>query len=337
MRAIYMPFTHMTKASASALAKFFGAVTLYRLGATDPGEALRTFIAQGSITPLCPAGGDEEQIELVLKRYHAWAQLHPGLGTKGAELLKLQGEAVPFFDDTAISQIRSAIRRGTDAPGDAKREDQPDSLFEARVFLRIAEEYDVQNEEIEADLDYHDAMQADLIRQLRGEEGEYAAGLSSSSPGQPLDPGVLMTAERVRSWIHLHLHAQDSRRHDHFVTDSSRVMEHLMGDAEKLKIVPGFERLRPSFPSDATCQEELTQAIEMLANAEDPFAVGGQAMGLLGAGDPHGQGPRLSLYALAGVSPVTFFQRILGASQQEGVDPHGTHGAPNTLIALVER
>jgi hypothetical protein len=334
MRAIYMPFTHMSKASASALANFFGEVTLYRLGAFDPGEALRTYIAQGSIKPICPAGGDEEQLALVVKRYQAWAQLQPGLGTAGSELLKLQGEAVPFFDDTAISQIRSAIRRGTDAPGDVGQEDQPDPLFEARVFLRIAEEYDAQNEEIEADLDYHDAMQADLMRQLRGEEGEYAAGLPSTSPGQPLDPGGVMTAERVRSWIHLHLHTQDSRRHDHFITDSSWVMEHLIGDAEKLKIVPGFERLRPASPSDAAFQQELAQVIAMLANAEDPFAVGGQAAGKLGAGNTHGEGPRLSLYALAGVSPVTFFQHFLGASPQESVDPHG---ALSTVIALVER
>jgi hypothetical protein len=336
MTPIYMPFTHISAETAWALALVFEEVTLYQTWAQKPVHTISRWIEKGFIAPRIPVKGADAKIDTVIQRYHTWAESNSHMGGFDTAFLKTRLETIPFFDDTATSQIRSDIQKGPDARKDLSGNYLPrDPLFEALVFLRMAEEYDAKNEEIDTDLSYHDALEKDLMRQLHGEKDVSQQVPSQSRQKPPTDPGSVMTAERIRCW--LKLYASDKHGYDLFVTDSPSVVEFLEGDTGDLMIVPGFEGLSlgPFMTDDR--RAGLRKAMADIIRAKDPLQARSLDMGHFDDGSQANKEAALSLMVLPGVAPGVFFRRFAGGKILDSIGNRPDMTPPNTLIALITR
>ena len=125
---------------------------------------MQKWAESGLIDIRIPVFGDENKLEAILKDFRIWANLHRQ-GT--LDFLKAWSGKIPFFDETLVSQIRADIskRSGIDqAPKES------DDIFSARLFLHIAQEFDLHNIGLNQDLRSIETMEQDLFKSLHGED-----------------------------------------------------------------------------------------------------------------------------------------------------------------------
>ena len=81
-----------------------------------------------------PVEANGEFLDKVLKDYRAWVNIHQGTETA---FLAARANKIPFFDENASSQIRADLKKiGKQIPA----EEKPDPLFNAKLFLHMAQE-----------------------------------------------------------------------------------------------------------------------------------------------------------------------------------------------------
>ncbi|MDM8525524.1 hypothetical protein QUF80_19315 [Desulfococcaceae bacterium HSG8] len=228
MKPIYFPFTYISEPVAEILASCFRQTVIYQPSSRKIPDIMRKWEDAGIIDIRVPVTGDEEKLDAIIRDYRNWANLHQG---NDLSLFKIRAGAVPFFEEMP-SQIRDDIRRGGETKASPEK---PDPLFNARIFLCIAQEFDMQNREINNDLASFEKMEQELMKNLKGEDLQ--SGIQHSDLGFPADdPGNYMPEERLKAWGYLMGH--DLEKSDIFVTASRSVFESLTDNApDPLKIL----------------------------------------------------------------------------------------------------
>lgn len=205
IKTIFFPFSHISKDQLKVVTAFFskvGFLPMVNDFRSDP--ILAELAEQGNLLPVFPLARDIGLVEKQVQSYLDWAKLHRG----NEKNLKLLIKEQPYFmEDTALSNILSQIRKGTQ-----KKETSSDhgnighgkkAVQDPFLLLKFAQLLDVQNEGIDDELDALEQSKSSLFSQLLGETSENNSGksdsgiFSSSSP----DPGRIMTKERVVSWF----------------------------------------------------------------------------------------------------------------------------------------
>lgn len=163
MKPIYFPLTYISEATAAALASCFGQTAVYQPCSRNVPETMQKYAEDGVLDIRVPAKKDDERLEAVFNAYKAWAELH-----QGSELafFKTRKDAVPFFGDTCPSQIRSELRK--DMQGPAEEQEKTDPLFNARLFLCMAQESDIRNIEVSRDMTAFESKERDMLNALKG-------------------------------------------------------------------------------------------------------------------------------------------------------------------------
>ena len=335
MKPIYFPYTYVSKSMLDNLNFFFRRITVYQPCAPLIPEDLKAFEDEGLLDIGLPVQGAEDKIAAVLKEFNNWTAMHQG---SDMAFLKIRGNWPPFFTETSTAQIKTEIRKNA-GPGSPHSPalNEGERLFNARVFLLIAQQMDHQNYQSAICLETADAMERILFNQLKGEA---ETGPLDAAPGTLTHRDSLrgyMIPERLHAFGHLVQHAEKTS--GIYVTDNRAVMEYLVEKSPRMKILSNVESLLPAEnakKAHTSWQERFQRNLEMLVAA--PVPVGGDPIAA-GAVPEKAVGPQatLTLYRAAGLSPRAFFTEC---TAMEGAGPVSDQSSDaslrNTLIGFVE-
>lgn len=329
MIPIYFPFTYISKAMGKALAACFGQTTVYQIsGATMPNE-MREMVDMDILEIRLPIEDTGEEFDTILKGYRRWAKNYR---TSEFAFLKAAAGKIPFFDETATSQIRNDIRRtGENIP----LKEKSDPLFNARLFLFIAQEFDLHQDRLARDLIHVESMEQDIMKKLKGENGDIHETISAENALGKDDPGHYMPHERLDAWASLMQY--DKQGSGLFVTGSRSIVEHLLDMTPEMEFVVNFNAvpvLDNRFKEIKPWQEDLMKNLEMLASV----VWLSKTDGLI----PPPEIPvcekkvSLSFYILPGKTPEEFFVGVMKKGLFFAEHTKNIAGFKNTIIGLVE-
>ena len=329
MKPLYFPFTYISKPTAQALAACFAQTSVYQLAASKIPDEMRESADQGLFEIRTPVDDDGKKLDAIVKEYRTWADVH-----RGSEIgfLKSMADTIPYFDETASSQIRAEIKKtGKKSPSPEK----PDPLVRARLFLHMAQELDLENDRLTRDLVAVEAMEEDFMKELKGEDDEDPARAAAIQALESDDPGHYMTQERMESWALLM--QQDPQVSGLFITNSRAVLDLLLDRMPEMAQVNRFDAVPAGVPdaeARAAWQDELIKHLENLADGPWPTDVEPIP-------DPT-EVPRskttvaLTLFIAPGKTPHEFFAEVL---ENDALKTGSTDDPrfKNTLIGLIEK
>lgn len=235
MKPVYFPFTYINDAVARDLCACFKQITVYQPVPQNIPESMQKLADEGLLDLKVPVSGDEARLEALIREYKEWGELHQKSDTA---FLKAIGEKVPFFDETFSSQLAAQIKKNLDENYSVKN---PDFLFNARLFLCLAQEYDMQQDEINRDLISVYEMEKKLLDGLTHEDEIFFSKNTGSSLHAADDPGKHKTKERLEAWAYLMSNDKEMPRF--FITSSRDIFEFIIeksGDAGKVIEFPSI-------------------------------------------------------------------------------------------------
>ena len=309
MKPVYFPFTYINDATARDLYAGFGQITVYQPGAHDIPENMQRLAEEGILDLKVPVSGDEARLEALIKEYKEWGELHQKSDTA---FLKAIGEKVPFFDDTFSTELASQIKKIGD---ESNSKGKPDILFNARLFLCLAQDYDLVQDGINRDLVSVYEMEKKLLDGLTHEDEMFFSKNTGSSLEVPDDSGKYKVKERVEAWTYLM--KNDMEMPEIFVTNNKDAFDYIIektGDSQKI-----IELSRiPFFPQSEVIHklhDILLEQIEGLSK-DDNFKIDEKIFD-----SPAGKGPEgeisLKILRIINQSRRDFIGKILGDNHQD--------------------
>ena len=325
MKPIYFPFTFISEPVFDAMSTCFGKIVVYQSSKVNIPEKMKEWDNSGKLEIRIPIEGDEEKINNILQDFKTWAKNH-----QGSELsfLKTQIEKIPFFNENAISQITLDIKRqNLEKPSPGK----PDMLLNARLFLQIAQEHDLQADVLRRDLLLFETMEQNLIKNLKGEIETSQMDIDTHPSVQKNDTGHYMTKERIEAWIRIMQH--DDHHTGLFVTSSRSVIEHLLDDAPEAKVLPdinGIPVLESGIEEKEKWQNRLMKTLETVIT--DASFASTEASMKTPTSIEIDRKKTLTFYIIPGLSPHQFFSRYIKPTGSQPQDKRGMEHVKNTLI-----
>lgn len=331
MQAILFPNTYISEAFCEAVRTCFQSLRIYQPIRRKIPFQLQVLSQKGLIDILIPAEDDDKKIENCVKDYRNWTELHQG-GV--LEYLKLKKGSIPFFDDTATAQIRADIKRGVRAP------EALNPLFNARVFLSIAQEYDLQSEEIARKLVSMNQAERKLFMNLTGEPENSTRSVLRPQSEEEMGSVGYMMPPRILAWAQLFLQdvpVDPAQAPTVFVTIHREALEFLMEQApvgEPLFKVSSLPVIKPLSPGYDDWQKTFGRIINALP--ENAGEMAAELVAGLPGINPANPKINLTLYRIAGEPPPVFFARCVERSLPQKYLTNLPGERDYTLLGLVE-
>jgi hypothetical protein len=330
MKPIYFPFTYIPESVGKTLAACFRQTTVYQISGTKIPEDMQELSRDGILDIRRPVEVNGKFLDNILKDYRAWVNIHKGTETA---FLAAMANKIPFFDESASSQIRADLKK---IEKQIPLKEKPDPLFNAKLFLHVAQEFDLQQKELDEDLMDIDAMEDDFMKNLKWEDDDDHARAVARRQWDKDDPGHFMTTERINAWASLML--QDSQMSGLFITTSRAVLEHLIETVPEMEQVVCLDDIPLGVVDNETLsnwQNSLLEMLEMLAAENWPVSMDDLA------NPPEISGKetnvKLTIYIIPNKTPHEYFaDRVDTDVLQAGSAQTGTR-FKNTLIGLVEK
>ena len=330
MKPIYFPFTYIPKSAGKALSACFRQTAVYQISGTKIPEDMQELSRDGILDIRIPLEVNGEFLDKILKDYRAWVSIHQGTETA---FLASMANKIPFFDESSSSQIRADLKNiGKQIPP----EEKSDPLFNAKLFLHMAQEFDLQKKELDQDLMDIDAMEDDFMKNLKWEDDDDHARAVARRQWDKDDPGHFMTTERINAWVSVML--QDPQTPGLFITTSRAVLEHLMDNVPELVEVICLDAIPIGVDEDealSNWQDSLMESIEMLATGNWPVPMDDIT-------NPP-EIPRneekvsLTLFILPNKTPYECFADCVETDVFQAGSAKTDTRFKNTLIALIEK
>lgn len=225
MKPTCFPFTVISKKTMDAITAHFKSVAVYQPSADTP-NALAELAEKGLLEIRCPVQDNEDKLKAVMKEYKKWAELH-----QGADLSVFKFHQQE--ENISIAQLRADLKNYSLTDGLTQPQEKSDPVFNARLFLKIAQDFDSERLDMEQELSSFEKMEKSLFEELRGEDATEIELPSKTSLDITEDAGAFMTHERLNAWTRLML--QDSEVSEFFVTTSRAVFDFLAEKTPHLK------------------------------------------------------------------------------------------------------
>lgn len=309
MKPVYFPFTYINDTVAQDLYACFGQVTVYQPGAHDVPENMQRLADEGLLDLKVPVSGDEARLEALIKEYKEWGELHQKSDTA---FLKAIGERVPFFDDTFSTELASQIKKIRD---ENYSKEKPDILFNARLFLCLAQDYDLVQDGINRDLISVYEMEKKLFDGLTHEDEMFFSKNTGSSLQAADDSGKYKIKERIEAWIYLMSNDMEMARF--FVTNNKDAFDYIIekaGDSQKI-IELSHIPFSPQSEVMHKWQEMLSEQIEGLLKNDD-FTIDEKIYNLPAVKEPESE-MSLKIFRIINKSRRDFINNILGQDYQD--------------------
>ena len=328
MNPVYFPYTYIKEIIAEDLCACFKKVTVYQPSGQNIPEKTQKLAQKGLIDLRVPVSGDEPKLEYLIKEYKRWGEIHQ---KSEMAFLAAKGESAPFFDDTMSSQIASQIKQFEDQK---KSRQKPAPFFHARLFLCIAQEYDLQQDGISKELLSVSEMEKKLVEGLRGEDEDFYTKYAGKLIHVADETEHHMIKERLDAWVHLMAH--DKELPGFFITNNKDAFDYLIekaGDSQKvieLSHVPVF----PQSEVTHKLQEMLSERIEGLSR-DDNYKIN-KKISKLPVAEKNGRKISLTIFRVINKSRHQLLTNILG-QEGPGIMANDNHEInKGILIGLAE-
>lgn len=251
MKPAYMPFTYASAAMIQCIRQSVGPfMVLAPVSGHAPGP-VRQAAEEGRIDLRAPVSCDDEQIIASVAKFKTWGAAHEG----HMDAFKTMAE---HYDSEAFTaELRSDIFRGE------PRVDAADPMFNARLFLALAQEYDMQQADLQTELQAAEASRRQMLAAL---QGDAEAREDFSASGMQTDPGHYLTERRISSWLRLLTAEGDPSRI--WLTSSSAVFDHLLEFLSEARQVAHLSGL----PKTEAFASEFNTYLSALADGQLPEA-----------------------------------------------------------------
>ena len=162
----YMPFSFIEDETIRKLTSAVGPVTVYGPGPAMVPDHMQTWAQDGLLHLRYPRGLKQDALSRAMIEFKAWADLHRGEIADMAAFFKSRGAAPPLVDENQPTRIGDQIRHyGESADGDPAG-----ALFQAALFLAMAQEYDHHNDAVAKELKSLLDMEKDMLTRLSGDQ-----------------------------------------------------------------------------------------------------------------------------------------------------------------------
>ncbi len=305
---VFFPFTHVDPVQEQALLSvfrfmFFMPVSTRSLVSRDidhPGS-------EQALEPVWPLGPEPVQAAVrAADEYIKWGELNYENGTH----LKTLINQMPYgTDDTAVTALKSKLL----APGGPDIEpagEVDEKLFQALLFLRMAQLSDEQKAQVDSSFDALNRKHADLFSRITPENEDHLFdNLPPAGKQSFWDPGSYLTAKRIQAWFMYFIKGRTGPEHGQMpvlVTTSQAVFDHLASFDKKLVNALDIDRIKVH---ENNCAEDNTWQERFYGLVHSAYGKGpGHDDGILVSGDRCGSDARIKLYLLSGRAIDTIVQ-----------------------------
>jgi hypothetical protein len=287
---VFFPFTTVTAEQMEAVGRHFRPIGLYLPLEPPTPSTIDMYAAQGCLSLHIPIRGDARPLQNAVTQLRSWAAMH---GVKALAAIKAL-EALPLWPPESPLALVQAIT----GVGDRSDQRSPigNDLFQARLFLYLAQDLDQWQVELDQALDGLAAKERALYAMMHGEIHPSPANRAPAP-----DPGALLTARRLQAWARLVM--ASPLRPALMITTSQAVWDHLMEARSEARILPD--------PVQVKVPGSLMGILEQLAG--EPFSR--QAPGTdRQASDTRGTLPGLAIAVLDHCPPERFLAELAGAA-----------------------
>jgi hypothetical protein len=199
MTPLLFPFTHLAPEMIARAARFFPHLSVYQpVGGRLPGD-LQTWVSDGFLRIRVPVPDQDDVVVSAADEYQLWVRQHqPGKDIR--TILPDSAQRVPFYDDSAPSQILAELRAGQEGAAGASPR-----LFNARLFLCLAQQLDLQDLEVQHRLERVEADSNALMDELNPGDGPDGFSDLTNVGASPAAAFDFMLPERLSAWTQLFL------------------------------------------------------------------------------------------------------------------------------------
>ncbi|MEA3436136.1 MAG: hypothetical protein U9R43_06685 [Thermodesulfobacteriota bacterium] len=341
MKPLYFPFTYISKPVAEALHACFGKTIIYQPSSKNIPEEIHKLAERGVLDIRIsgnPEKHDEEKLSAILKEYDAWANMHQESRGIHLDFFKAGRNKIPFFDDTSTYQIKADIE---DITGENPARKKSDPVFNAGLFLSIAQNFDIQNDKIIRDMASFETARMDLIKSLKGEDetSPVVPGYGDEFKTGNLADYDHMIPERIAAWALLMCCDPMQCRDEMpglFVTSSRQAIDYLLDktpETENVFSIDAIPMVENQVEKTVKWPHGLMEHLEMVAESSrplkkynfnaDPGYLNCETM------------VSLSLYVVPGASPLEYFSRFISFDPTCGEIEKNRVKFKNTLIGHI--
>jgi len=316
MTPIYFPFTYVSKQTADVLRACFSKTIVYQPSSYNIPESMRQLKDKGLLDIRIPAKDDNEKLAEILREYKNWAHIHQG---SGMSFFKTQTDNIPFYDEISAHQIRSDIKK---KEKNQTSEQIIDPILHARIFLSMAQEFDINQWDITSELESFADLEKAFIEDLKGDKDSESVNLTTNQAFVKDEPGSHMTDQRIKSWINLLM--CDPKDSNFYVTTSRDVMENLFEKSQEMEMV--FKDAIPKNYDSDELKNNLTKRLENISKISGIDRVKGLLENKSGV---------LTVYRIFSC-PRDYFRQYAGMEFSNKIDKSNDNKHEYTLIGIIE-
>jgi hypothetical protein len=329
MTPIYFPFTWADARSIQALIAVFNRIAVYRPSVSNPISWMQPFLESGRLELRTPVREESDKLHQLAAEYRNWAQLH-----QGNDLLSMKTvQSSSAFLENFSSNIQSEIlhySESTQAPA-------ADRVFNARLFLEIAETYDAQQVELNRDISTIRTMEKKFMDALGDhEDWEEPVPLGNLSLIQD-DPGNFMLTERLQAWSILCLQGMTACTENNLlVTFRSSVIDWLRNDFP-MEPVLSISRMPLNLTQDDNTrlwQENVLSYLKKLSESPWPGTV--QSFEPPGSDYTWEDSLSINGFIIPGLSLTSMLQKLASGPISCAEPIVSDSNPPHTLVVAVD-
>jgi len=195
-RYLFFPFTHLTRIQLKTILRFFPYMEHLALEENYSNyPELEALSGEQKIIPWFLTSDESAQTQAQIAQYLDWAKIHKG----NEHNLKSLFKDNPYFtNDSDVSAIKSHLKTA----GDHRKKTEPGKnlTVQHRLFLKMAQLCDFQNESIDSQLKDIDQNRNIIFSSLRGIEQKKDLDIEMIQPDIIKDDQSIMAKERVLAW-----------------------------------------------------------------------------------------------------------------------------------------
>jgi hypothetical protein len=257
IKKVFFPGTFVPQETIAAINRRIGRFAVYQPVMGLSPKMLEGLAGTGAIELRHPVIGKEAYLQELCRAYSSWG----GFYQKDALRLKRLADD-GFYNQDFAAEIKSQILKseGTGRSGSKKTvAETADPMVNARMFLQLAQDFDLSESEIQQGLEKAEKASRQLFEQLRGEK---PSKKKSRGAGAIPDAGEVMTDARLAAWFLLS--RTDAYLPDIFVTDSRAVMARLLEHFESMA------RIMETTAVSGSADDELEARFKSIAHTPWP-------------------------------------------------------------------
>jgi len=331
MKPVFFPFTYISRPVAETLSNLFGKIVVYQPSHQKTSETMEELSQSGMIDIRVPVIKDKNILNAMLKECRAWINLHQGDKGMVKEFFKAHKDTIPFFNDSLTPQIKADIKKRSEGN---QQKIKPDFLLGAILFLHIAQEFDMQNWEINHEFNIIEGMEKNLIENLKGEPSVLLNNTGKRTSTTD-DPGDYMTKDRIKAWSLI-------MQYDHdisglFITNSKVAFDYLVDKTPEAKIIYKCNSIladKNSIQKTEKWRNSLMKHLE--TPAENPWQNSTDEISKEFDIIECNEKVSMTFSLVPGETPYNFFSRCAGIKPHKDIEITEDIRLKNTLLGLIE-